>query len=226
MNRRNFLKSTAAVSAGLFAMNKLFSRGTDYVKKYDVPFTLDLEILTDKSGKVLERISEALPKIYPYSTRIVISQLTGKYMGDIVLIKNNRLFNYKISDDKLSAFLRNLNKDFGITGNVNEPELICISSANSSIQPRYINVYKNNILIDRHDINVQKNDLHILSDKGELYYSINDKSVRVEHSSCRHKTCEKAGAINKANQNLICIPNKIRISIDGYGPEKYDAITF
>ncbi|MBI5323675.1 MAG: NusG domain II-containing protein, partial [Ignavibacteriae bacterium] len=57
-------------------------------------------------------------------------------------------------------------------------------------------------------------------------FSINNNSVFASHSSCKHKNCIHTGAISKAGQSIICIPNNIRIALDGNYLNNVDSITF
>ena len=51
--------------------------------------------------------------------------------------------------------------------------------------------------------------------KGEIKIVIDNGRVRFSSAPCPKKYCIHQGWINKANQIIICIPNKISISILG-----------
>lgn len=44
---------------------------------------------------------------------------------------------------------------------------------------------------------------------------IDNGTVKVIHSDCPNKLCEKTGKISKVGQKIICLPNKLVISIEG-----------
>lgn len=42
-------------------------------------------------------------------------------------------------------------------------------------------------------------------------------TVRVEKSDCKDKVCENFGSISKAGESIICIPNRLYITVNGTG---------
>ena len=44
---------------------------------------------------------------------------------------------------------------------------------------------------------------------------VEDGSVRVEDADCSDKICEKRGAISKAGQSIVCLPNRVVVKISG-----------
>ncbi len=42
-------------------------------------------------------------------------------------------------------------------------------------------------------------------------------AVRVEEADCPDKICEKRGAISKAGQTIVCLPNRVVVKISGKG---------
>lgn len=55
-------------------------------------------------------------------------------------------------------------------------------------------------------------------------FSIKDGYVQMTYSDCKNQICVKKGRINETNQSIVCLPNKIVITIEG-GDDKYDAIS-
>lgn len=52
----------------------------------------------------------------------------------------------------------------------------------------------------------------------ELGYAdviVEEGTVRVEKSSCRDGICEEQGRISKAGESIICVPNRLKITVSG-----------
>lgn len=67
--------------------------------------------------------------------------------------------------------------------------------------------------------------LNIKSFEGSLTLEISDGKVYVEGSSCRDKLCEKTGKISNVGESIICLPNRISISIVG-AKNEFDTTTY
>ena len=57
--------------------------------------------------------------------------------------------------------------------------------------------------------------LKIIVDKGRIF---------VEHSDCPDKICEQKGRINKVNENIICLPARTVIEIQGKEGDMVDVV--
>ena len=57
--------------------------------------------------------------------------------------------------------------------------------------------------------------LKIIVDKGRIF---------VEHSDCPDKICEQKGRINKVNENIICLPARTVIEIQGKEGDTVDVV--
>ena len=91
-------------------------------------------------------------------------------------------------------------------------------------QGEYLQIYKNNEILATYSLN-QKITKIIDGEKGETKITIDNGKVRFSSAPCAKKYCIHQGWINKANQIIICIPNKISISILG-GKKNYDSINY
>ena len=91
-------------------------------------------------------------------------------------------------------------------------------------QGEYLQIYKNNEILATYSLN-QKVTKIINGEKGETKIIIDNGKVRFTSAPCTKKYCIHQGWINKANQIIICIPNKISISILG-GKKNYDSINY
>ena len=88
----------------------------------------------------------------------------------------------------------------------------------------YLEIYKNNKILATYSLN-QKITKLINGEKGETKITIDNGKVRFSSAPCTKKYCIHQGWINKANQIIICIPNKISISILG-DKRNYDSINY
>ena len=91
-------------------------------------------------------------------------------------------------------------------------------------QGEYLQIYKNNEILATYSLN-QKVTKIINGEKGETKIIIDNGKVRFTSAPCTKKYCIHQGWINKANQIIICIPNKISISILG-AKRNYDSINY
>lgn len=53
---------------------------------------------------------------------------------------------------------------------------------------------------------------------------IEDGGVRMIDASCPRKLCVKQGEIRYDGQSIICLPNKVVVTIEGGGESEYDAV--
>lgn len=54
--------------------------------------------------------------------------------------------------------------------------------------------------------------------------TIKGGKVQVSKSSCKNQICVKQGSISTTHQSIVCIPNRVVVSIEGKGGE-YDVIS-
>jgi len=66
----------------------------------------------------------------------------------------------------------------------------------------------------------------IEGDKGKVVIEVKDGRVRVVESSCFQKICVNTGWINKPGQNIVCLPNKVLVTIEGKGSSKIDGMSY
>jgi Uncharacterized protein conserved in bacteria len=67
-------------------------------------------------------------------------------------------------------------------------------------------------------------EIFIKQDGIDMKISIKDGKIFAEESNCPDKLCVKQGGINKANERIICAPNKVIIVVRGKNKE-FDAVT-
>ena len=52
-----------------------------------------------------------------------------------------------------------------------------------------------------------------------------DGAIRIIGSACPQKLCVRQGSIRQIGEIIVCVPNKLIISIGGTRKDKFDAIT-
>ncbi len=69
-------------------------------------------------------------------------------------------------------------------------------------------------------------EFNIRSKEGNLIVEIKAGRVRVIESTCKDKLCVKEGWIEKVGESIVCLPNRISISIVGEKENGIDSITY
>lgn len=77
---------------------------------------------------------------------------------------------------------------------------------------------------EKFEIALKDTSLVIPGPLGETEVRIEDKKVWVTKASCPQKLCIRQGKISKPGEAIVCLPNRIVISIEG--KSKFDAITY
>lgn len=218
MDRRNFLKGSSAFAALSFisGKSKVFA-GTDNSD-------FSLEILTDAPGNVLELANTILPGIHGNNTILKQYKMYGKFTGDIVFIQNNQLFDFYRSNTQLALKLQAAAKKLNLPAEVKDPTLIRFSPNVTNTKPENLNIFVGNNLVERFNLEDEFQEHIITSNKGELVLNLAGRKAKVISSSCKHKTCMHKGQIYSSGENIVCIPNNIRIALEG-SKTGIDAIT-
>lgn len=55
--------------------------------------------------------------------------------------------------------------------------------------------------------------------------TIHDGKVSMSEASCSNQVCVQHRAISATGESIICLPNKVVVSIEGKGENKYDTIS-
>ncbi len=66
----------------------------------------------------------------------------------------------------------------------------------------------------------------VKSREGHLTVEIKNGKVRVINSTCKDKLCIKEGWISRSGESIVCLPNRISISITGQNDQPVDSITY
>lgn len=68
--------------------------------------------------------------------------------------------------------------------------------------------------------------INVEGEKGSVVIEVKEGRVRVVESSCFQKICVNTGWINKPGQNIVCLPNKVLITIEGKESPTIDAVSY
>lgn len=72
-----------------------------------------------------------------------------------------------------------------------------------------------------------KADKEVVVDKGGRTNKvvIKDGKVWMESASCKNQICVHTGKISRVGQSIVCLPNRVSVTIEGKGGEEYDAVS-
>ena len=59
---------------------------------------------------------------------------------------------------------------------------------------------------------------------GQTIISIKKKKAEIIYSDCPHKICVKTGAINRAGQVIVCVPNRVFVQVLNSKSNQFDVI--
>ena len=54
---------------------------------------------------------------------------------------------------------------------------------------------------------------------------IKDGKVWMKSASCKNQICVHTGKISNAGQSIVCLPNRVSVTIEGKGGQDYDAVS-
>lgn len=68
--------------------------------------------------------------------------------------------------------------------------------------------------------------IEIKTDLGYNILEISDRGAKMIKTSCPDKTDIQAGTISKPGQMIICVPNKVSVTVIGNNKSKVDKVTY
>lgn len=228
MDRRSFLKNLPLLAGGVsfFQAAKLYPSST---RDRDFAGTdVSLHVVTDNPDRAIASLDGILKTSSLWSGNIQFTEypLAGNHVADLVLIEDNQLIDYRTRKDDLSLRLQGICKDLGLPRSAKQPTFIKFSTESTQSTPQHVNIFHDNVLVDRLAIGTDRETYKLDGDKGSVTLSVKNNRVKVISSTCRHKTCMSMGGINAPGQHVVCIPNKMRISIEGQNISDVDGITY
>ena len=87
-----------------------------------------------------------------------------------------------------------------------------------------VNIYREGRLVARYPLSKNR-DVTIDGAIGKLVLRIANGSARVVEASCKEKICISVGAIRRPSQEIVCVPNRVMITVSASGGSEFDAFT-
>lgn len=87
----------------------------------------------------------------------------------------------------------------------------------------FVEIYYNGEIYDKVNL-LDSKTITIETELGKNIVEIADGKVHMLESDCRDQICVKSGIIDKVNRNIVCLPNKVHVQIQGNGEDDIDAI--
>jgi hypothetical protein len=227
MDRRKFFQHSSYLFTGLTAFGIFGTSRKIFAKNLSRSFTIS--IVTDHPDKALTAIQTLLNKNKFRQQPIHYTEymLHGKHISDIAYTNAGRLIDFRIEDQPLCVELRKIATGLELPRSCENPLLAHFSADIGIRKPSGIRISQNNEVIIERSFPVQTETIEISDEKGKVVLELSpNHNVRIIEASCKHKTCMKMGRISQAGQNLVCIPNRIDVTITGTDLSGVDSVTF
>lgn len=217
MDRRNFLRMGAAGLAVATSIKSQLLQATPLSENSESNENLSLTLITDQPELAIQHCEKLFNKFRLNGQALAFEEylLPSKQTGDIVVVRNNTLLDYRKEQDAFSQHVQNIAKEFGLPREMSSPVMLKFSTKNAYQKAKVVSVYHRQTLVKQFDINDRFSGEKFEGSKGELQLAMQHKHVHIAGATCTHKTCMQMGSIHKAGQNLVCIPNELRITISG-----------
>ncbi|RVU54970.1 NusG domain II-containing protein [Anaerosphaera multitolerans] len=93
---------------------------------------------------------------------------------------------------------------------------------------KYLVININGEIVDKYklDKNLKDKEIIVNSKFGKNILVIENNHIYIKDSTCKDKTCIKMGKISEIGQSLVCLPNRLMVSIevDQYLEDEVDVI--
>ena len=229
MDRRTFLHRSSLMIPGITLAGMLGVTPWNLVAASAIPKSFSLSVVTDQPEKALVMIQELLKKIKLPDKNIRYTEymLHGNHIADIAFTRSGQLIDFRADNEKICSDLRNIAARLDMPHSCENP-LMAHFSCDAGVQkPEGIRVFKDNQMIVEKSFPDRTERIHLDGSNGEVVLEVTkDHSVRFAKVSCAHKTCMTMGSISQAGQNLVCIPNRVAVTITGTNISGVDSTTF
>lgn len=223
MNRRLFLKRSLLAAAGVASIPV----ARTLAQPRTTP-TFTLRLVTDQPSLAIDRVSAWLKHSGLAASHIRFEEhaLAGQHVGDMVLMRGQRLFNVWQEQGRLAQALRGIARDLELPRRLERPHLLTFASGGQATQAQTVNVFQGGILMHQLRLDHDRSNYEIEGTKGGVTLTVKERHVAIVGATCKHKTCMKLGAIHNPGESLVCVPNRITVTLDGSQPKEVDGVTF
>lgn len=224
MNRRAFLRQAALAATGLPIGATVLQAKSHFT--HNAAF--NLSVVTDRPDAVITEIEQILQQHLPAGQTVAFAEhrLAGSHLSDLVWIENGALIDYRTSRTALANRLQHIAQNFGMPRAINHPFVLTFSSGRPAGNPENVSVFRENELLKRLPLHQNLESLRIDGERGRVTVQIQNGAARIVAADCKHKTCMKMGGIRSQGQHLVCIPSRIRLTIDGVPANSIDGTVF
>jgi len=229
MLRRDFLQKSSLLMAGapvarwagLFRLDRMWDEAAESL-------SFSLNVVTDRPGVAARQIDRLLSTSTLTARRIHFDEvrLSGSHVGDIALVRSNRLIDFRRSDDTLSRQLTDVARSLSLPTRYDNPTLLRFYGGRDHEEPQSADVFCGEILLHQLPLSRNREGLRVDGSRGYVDLSVWNGSVRITGASCRHRTCVELGAISRPGQTLVCIPSQISVVIEGRSTSGVDSVTY
>lgn len=223
MNRRLFLKRSALAAVGVASIPtaRVLACSTE-------PPAFTLRLVTDQPGLAIDRMSALFRRSGLATSHIRFQEhaLAGHHIGDIVLMRGQRLFNFWQEQGALAQALQGVAHELDLPRRLEHPQLLTFSAGQQTTKAKTVNVFQGDVLMHQLQLDQNRANYRVEGTTGSVTLTIKDRQVAIVGASCKHKTCMKLGAIHQPGETLICVPSRITVTLDGRQAKRVDGITF
>lgn len=223
MNRRDFLKHASAAAAGLLVMPPVLRPAPNARRRGDA---FSLQLLTDAPAQALAALQPFWAEAGLGVEEISYSEfaLPGAHLADLVFVHGETLVDYTRETTPLAKTLARLAHALRLPRPVMDPKLLSFARDDWREAPRRARIFHRNELIETLDLQ-RPGEFLVRGSLGPLGITVAGGRVQIVEAACRHKTCQRLGEISRRGESLVCIPNRLRIVIDGRRENRVDAVT-
>ncbi len=224
MNRRSFLRNGGMLLGGMLATQFTGRAAVLRTCRSDNDnFSIDL--VTNRPAEASELLHPLLSAMAA-GKRIVYREfpLRGEHTGDLVFIRQGRLIDYRDGAAGYADELAGIARRLELPATLLNPTLLRFAVGGGA-SATSAEIFQGPLLIGRVSLDEPRKTHRVEGSRGAITLSVSEGAVRIVDASCRHQTCLKMGAIRQAGESLVCIPNRIRITLAGSNETGIDGIT-
>jgi hypothetical protein len=229
MDRRTFLRQSSLMIPGISMAGMLGVTPGKSLAASAFSKSFSLSVVTDQPDKALVMVQELLKQIELPDKNIRYTEyiLHGDHVADIAYTRSGQLINFYKDNEPVCTELRKIASRLDMPHSCENPLMAHFSCEAGVQKPTGIRVFKDNQMIIEKSFPNRTETIQLDAPKGKVVLELTkDHSVRFAEASCTHKTCMTMGPISQAGQNLVCIPNRVAVTITGTNLTGVDSVTF